>query len=111
MFVDLLQGSVSECYIGALLRPSFLDFGQNGPVLDDLDAGELLKDPALRLVVGELCLFRFEPLVHRHHAFELFDIVPGVKRHPFNQRQNRRGAVRWRRGRSALNRPFALLGL
>ena len=42
VFVDLLQGGVFECFIGALLRLPLFDFVENGPVLDDLDAGELL---------------------------------------------------------------------
>jgi hypothetical protein len=54
--------------------------------------------------------FRRERLVYRHHAFELFGIGAGVECHPFNQRQNRGGAVgRWR-GRQQGGRPLALLG-
>ena len=68
---------------------SVVDVGQNGPVFDDLDAGELFEDPPLRRVVGEFGLFRFEALIHGHYAVELFDVSVGVTRHPFNQRQDR----------------------
>jgi len=52
---------------------------------------------------------RFEALVHPRQAFELFDIGMRIKRHSFNQRHNRRRAVRWRRGQW-LSRPFPSLG-
>ena len=42
MFVDLFEGSVFKYFIGAPLRLFGFDFVWNGPVLDDLDAGELL---------------------------------------------------------------------
>ena len=71
MFVDLLQGSVFECFVGALLRLPLLGLVQNGPALDDLDTGELLQNPTLGGVVCELGLLRLEALIHRHHAFEL----------------------------------------
>ena len=38
MFVDLFQRGVSEGFIGAPLGLPFLDFRENGLVLDDLDA-------------------------------------------------------------------------
>jgi hypothetical protein len=111
MLVNFLQWGVFEGCIAALLRLAFLDFVESGPVLDDLDAGELFQDPALCRAVGELGLFRVEALIHCDHAFELCGISAGVKRHLFNQRQNRRGAVRCWRERSPLSRCFAMLGL
>src|SRR5215469_6231514 len=84
---------------------SVVAFGQNGPVFDDLDAGKLFEDPALRRIERELGLLRFEALVHPRQAFELFDIGMRIKRHSFNQSHNRRRAVRWRRGQW-LSRPF-----
>jgi len=81
MFVDLLDRGVFKGFKDALLRPSFVDFVQNGPVLEDVDAGELFQDPALCGVVCELGLFRFEALIHSHQAFEFFDIGVGIVRH------------------------------
>ena len=94
MFVDFLQWGVFECIVDAPLGLSVVDFVENGSVLDDLDAGELFQDPALCRVVCELSLVRLERLVHRCHAPELFGIGAGVERDPFNQRQDRGGAVR-----------------
>src|SRR5215469_12612674 len=110
MFVDLLERGVSERFNDALLRFSVAKFGQNGPVLDDLDAGELFEDPPLRSIEREFRLFRFEAVVYRRQAFELFDTGARVERHPFDQRHNRRRAVRWW-CRQWLNRALPLLGL
>src|SRR5215472_9741668 len=106
MFVDLLERGIFEGFNGASLL-SLLDFGQNRPVLDDLDAGELFEDPPLRRIEREFGLLRLETLIHGHHTFEFFDIDSGVKRHPFNQGHNRRRAVRWWR-EQWLSRPFPL---
>jgi len=92
MFVDLLERGVSEGFNDASLL-SVVDVGQNGPVLDDLDAGELFEDPPLRSIESEFRLLRLEAVVHCHHAVELFDVSVGVKRHPFNQREDCGGTV------------------
>src|SRR5271169_156394 len=110
MFVDLLKGCIFEGLIGAVLGLSLFNFVESGPVLDDFDADELFQDPALRRVKRKFGLFRLQSLVHCHHAIELFDIGAGVKRHPFNQLQNRGGAIAWWRGHYPGNLPFALLG-
>jgi hypothetical protein len=47
MFVDLLQGGVFEGFVGAFLRFSLLDFIEGGPVLHELNAGELFEDPRI----------------------------------------------------------------
>ena len=123
MFVDLLQRRVFEGLVAAFLRLSFLDFIEDsGPVLHELDAGELLQDPALRRVECKLGLFRLHSFVHCDDAVEFFDIGAGIKRHPLNQSQNRSSAVQWWRGEmlnllhqnssfsglsSALRSPFA----
>ena len=91
------------------MKASPFDLIKSGPVLDDLDAGKLSQDPALSGVVGELGLFRLEPLVHCDDAFELFDICAGVERHPFKQPENRGKGVNWWRGQKPLDRPLALL--
>src|SRR5215471_15378245 len=92
MFVDLLERRVFEGFNGASLL-SVVAFGQDRPVFDDLDAGELFENPPLRAIERDLGLFRFEALVHCHHAFELFGVGAGIEHHPFNQRQDRRWAV------------------
>src|SRR3954453_5651840 len=110
MFVDLLQRGVFEGFVGTFLRLSLLDFITGGPVLHELDAGELFQDPALRRVERKLGLFCVQSLIHCHHAIELFDIGAGVKRYPFNQLQNRGGAIAWWRGNYPGNLPFTLHG-
>jgi hypothetical protein len=45
MFVDLFERSVFESFKDALLGLSFVAFGQNRPVLDDLDTSEFFEDP------------------------------------------------------------------
>src|SRR5215472_315176 len=109
MFVDLFERGIFEGFNGASLL-SVVAFGQNRPVLDDLDTSEFFEDPALRRIVCELGLFRFEALVHCRQAFELLDIGAGIERHPFDQCQDRRRAFQRWYGRW-LNRPFPLLGL
>src|ERR1700719_1273116 len=65
MFVDLLQRRVFEGLISAFLRLPLLDFIEGGgPVLHELDAGELFQDPALRRVECKLGLFRLHSFVH-----------------------------------------------
>ena len=86
IFVDLLQRSIFKGFIVPFLRPPFLDFIECRPVLDDLDAGELFQDPALRRVESELGLLRLEALVRCDDAFELCRVGAGIKRHLFNQR-------------------------
>src|ERR1700747_614827 len=98
MFVDLLQRGIFEGFIATFLRLSLLDFIESGPVLHELDAGELFQDPALRRVEYKLGLSRPYSLVHCDDAFEFCGISAGIKRHPFNQGQNRSGVVRWWRG-------------
>src|SRR6516225_540074 len=109
MFVDLLERRIFEGFNGASLL-SVVDVGQNGPVLDDLDAGELFEDPALRRIERELGLFRFEAFVYRRQSIELFDTGARVERYPFNQSQDRRRGVHCRCG-ECLNLPLPLLGL
>src|SRR6516165_1833737 len=109
MLVDLFERRIFEGFKGPLLWPSLVAFGQNGPVLDDLDAGELFEDPPLRSIEREFRLFRFEALVHCHHAVEFLDIGMRLERHPFNQRQDRRWTV-WCGLKQWLNWPLALLG-
>jgi hypothetical protein len=85
MSVDFLQRGVFERFIRTASGLYLLDLVWHGPVLVDLDAGELFQDPALRHVVCELGLFRLEAFIHCHDAFELFDIGVRVERHPLNQ--------------------------
>src|SRR6516164_9887873 len=109
MFVYLFERGVFEGFNGVSLL-SVVDVGQNGPVFDDLDAGELFEDPALRRIERALGLFRFEAFVYRRQSIELFDTGARVERYPFNQSQDRRRGVHCRRG-EWLNPPFPLLGL
>src|SRR6202048_1859578 len=96
MFVNLLQRRVFEGAIAAFLRLSLLDFIEGGgPVLHELDAGELFQDPALRRVECKLGLLRLHSFVHCDDAVEFFDICAGINRHPFDQSQNPSSAVQW----------------
>src|SRR5258708_1983168 len=82
----------------------------------------VLPFPSLRRVECKLGLFRLPSFVDCDDAVDFFDIGAGIKRHPFNQSQNRSSAVQWWRGEmlnllhqnssfsglsSALRSPFA----
>src|SRR5215469_7368149 len=109
MFVDLFERRIFEGFNGASLL-SVVDVGQNGPVFDDLDAGELFEDPPLRSIEREFRLLCLEALVYCHHAVEFLDIGMRIERQPVNQRQHHRSVVqRW--FRRWLNWPSPLLGL
>src|SRR6516225_1210906 len=107
IFVDLLQRRVFEDFRAPLMWFPVLAFADSRPVLDNLDDGELFQDPALCRVGVEFRPSRLQALVHPDHAFELFDIGIGVKRQSFNQRQNRREAVRWWRHTWSFHWPLA----
>ena len=86
MLIDLLQRSVFEGFADAVPRPAVFGFVESGPVLDDLDAGKSLQDPALGSVVLKLGLLRFQALIECHNLIELLHVRRGVECDPVDQR-------------------------
>ena len=99
MFVDLLQRGVFEGFVGAFLRLSLVDFIEAaGLLFTSLMPASFFRIRPFAALNASSAPFALSSLVHCDDAFELFDVGTGIKRHPFNQRQNRSSAVQWWRG-------------